>query len=131
MRSMRIALLALGAALMIALAGCTSFKLTGAQVTAQVQPYTVVGKFDINVWVNKFLGGSAGINLFNISADATDGPIYDAIQQEIQKYSADAAVDITIEYRASFVNLLLNWVTANIYAPAEAHITGTIVKYSK
>jgi hypothetical protein len=38
---------------------------------------------------------------------------------------------VTIEYQASFVNILLNVVTFNIYAPAEAHITGTIVKYSK
>jgi uncharacterized membrane protein YjgN (DUF898 family) len=38
---------------------------------------------------------------------------------------------VTIEYQASFVNILLNIVTLNIYAPAEAHVTGTIVKYNK
>jgi hypothetical protein len=131
MRSMKIALLALGAALTIFLAGCTTFKLSGAQVTAELPSYTKVGTFDITVWVNKFLGSSGGITLFNITSDATDKPIYDAIQQEIHKYSADAAIDVTIEYKASFVDILLNAVTANIYAPGEAHVTGTIVKYNK
>jgi hypothetical protein len=131
MRSMRISLLALGAVLTIGLAGCTTFKFSGAQVTAQLPSYTKVGTFDFTIWVNKFLGTSGGATLFNITADAMDAPIYDAIQREIHKYSADAAVDITIEYQASFVNLLLNGLTAGIYAPAEAHVTGTIVKYGK
>ncbi|HTP58862.1 MAG TPA: hypothetical protein VMM82_08090 [Spirochaetia bacterium] len=131
MRSTKIALFALGAALIIFLTGCTTFKLSGAQVTAQLPSYTTVGTFDINVWVNKFLGSSGGATLFNITADATDAPIYDAIQREIHKYSADAAVNITIEYQASFVDILLNGLTAGIYAPGEAHVTGTIVKYNK
>ena len=45
------------------------------------------------------------------------------------KYTADAAVNVTVEYRASFVNLLLNGLTFGIWAPARAHVTGTIVKY--
>ena len=131
MRSTKIIFLALAASLAVILAGCTTFKLSGAQVTAKLPSYTKVGTFDTTVWVNKFLGSSGGATLFNITSDAMDAPIYDAIQREIQKYSADAAVDITVEYQASFVNLLLNWVTANIYAPGEAHITGTLVKYNK
>ncbi len=119
------------AALAFAIVGCTTFKFSGAQVTTQLPAYTSVGTFDITVWVNEFLGSSGGENLFNLSADAMDAPIYDAIQREIHKYSGDAAVNVTIEYNASFVDILLNAVTSGIWAPAEAHITGTVVKYSK
>jgi len=120
------------AALGAMLSGCTTFKFSRAQVTAQLPSYTSVGTFDVSVWVNKFLGlAPGGATLFNITADAMDAPIYDAIQREIHKYSADAAVNVTIEYSASFVDILLTGLTSGIYAPAKAHITGTIVKYSK
>ncbi len=118
-------------ALAFAIVGCTTFKFSGAQITTQLPAYTSVGTFDITVWVNEFLGSSGGANLLNITADAMDAPIYDAIQREIHKYSGDAAVNVTIEYNASFVDILLNGITGGIYAPAEAHITGTVVKYSK
>jgi hypothetical protein len=124
-------LLVVVAALAVALSGCTTFKLSGAQVTAQLPAYTSVGTFDVTLWVHKFLGESGGVTLFNITADAMDTPIYDAIQREIHKFSGDAAVNVTITYGASFVDLLLNGLTSGIYAPAEAHITGTIVKYNK
>ncbi len=123
-----------GIALLLAvvvLSSCTTFQLSGAQVTKQIPSYTSVGTFDITVPVHEFLGGSGGINLFNVSAEAMDTEIYDAIQREIQKFTGDAAVNVTVTYRATFVDILLNAVTLNIYAPAHAQITGTIVKYSK
>jgi len=122
-----ILVVALGAVL----TGCTSFKFSGAQVTKELPSYTSVGTFDVTVWVNGFLGSSAGAHLFNITSDSMDTPIYDAIQREIEKYSGDAAVNVTIEYSASFVDILLNGLTSGIYAPASAHLTGTIVKYNK
>lgn len=131
MRSRTALMVVLVVLLGVLLAGCTTFKFSGAQVTPQLPSYTSVGTFDINVWVNKFIGNSGGATLFNITADAMDAPIFDAIQREIKKFAGDAAVNVTIEYQASFVNILLNIVTLNIYAPAEAHITGTIVKYNK
>ncbi len=115
----------------IALSSCTTFQLSGTQVTKQIPSYTSVGTFDITVAVHEFLGGSGGPNLLNVTADAMDTVIYDAIQREIQKYTADAAVNVTVTYQATFVDILLNAITLNIYAPAHAHITGTIVKYSK
>jgi hypothetical protein len=111
------------------ISACTSFQLSGAQVTREIPSYTAVGEFDIVVKVNEFLGTSAGSNLFNVTADKMDPAIYDAIQREIQKYTADAAVNVTIRYEASFVNLLLNGLTLGIWAPARANVTGTIVKY--
>ncbi len=117
--------------LVISLLSCTTFQFSGAQVTKTIPSYTSVGTFDVTVKVHEFLGSSGGTNLFNITADNMDTKIYDTIQREIQKYTGDAAVNITIEYEASFVDLLLNGITFGIYAPATARIKGTVVKYSK
>lgn len=113
------------------LAGCTTFKFSGAAVTPRLSSYTKVGSFHITVKINKFLGNSGGMTLFNVTADATDGPIYDAIQREIQMHSADAAIDVAINYQATFVDLLLNYITAGIYAPATAEVSGTLITYNK
>ena len=115
----------------VVLSSCTSFKFSGAQVAKQIPSYSSVGTFDITLTVSEFLGSSAGMNLLNVTADAMDTQIYDAIQREIQKYTGDAAVNVTIVYKATFVDFLLNGLTFGIYAPAHAQITGTIVKYSK
>lgn len=123
--------LTIPALVVLLVAGCTTFKLSGAAVTPHLSSYTKVGTFHVNVTINKFLGNSGGATLFNITADATDGPIYDAIQREIQMHSADAAVDVSINYQATFINMLLNYLTAGIYAPATAEISGTLIKYSK
>lgn len=110
---------------------CTTFKLDGTQVTREIPSYNSVGTFDVTVKVHEFLGASGGANLLNITADAMNNPIYDAIQREIQKYSGDAAVNISIEYKAGFIDMILNGITGGIYAPATAEIKGTIVKYNK
>ena len=113
----------------MAVSACTTFQVSGAQVTTEIPSYTAVGDFDIVVNVNEFLGNSGGINLFNVTADKMDPAIYDAIQREIRKYTADAAVNVTIEYKAKFTDILLNVITLSIYAPAHAYVSGTIVKY--
>lgn len=112
-------------------ASCTTFKLEGTQVTREIPSYQTVGTFDIKLKVHEILGTSGGTNLFNITADSMDTKIYDAIQREIQKSSGDAAVNVSIEYKASFIDLLLNGITWNIYAPATAQIKGTVVRYNK
>lgn len=109
---------------------CTTFKFEGAQVTREIPSYNPVGTFDITVKVHEFLGASGGANLLNVSSDAMNTKIYDSIQREIQKYTGDAAMNVTIEYQASFIDLLLNGITYGIYAPATAHIKGTVVKYN-
>jgi hypothetical protein len=119
------------AALALLLSSCTTFKFSGAQITKEIPSYTVVGDFMITVNVNKFLGASGGATLFNVASDATDAVIYDAIQREISKYTGDAAVNVTIEYQASFLNLLCNGLTASLWAPATAIVSGKIVKYTK
>jgi len=127
MKSLRIlAILVAGAAL---LASCTTFKASGLTYSLKAPKTTVVGDFKVEVWVNEFLGSPAGANLFNITADATEGPVKDAIQKEIRDRGGDAAIDVTIEHQASFVDILLGAVTASIYAPGTVIVSGTIVKY--
>jgi hypothetical protein len=109
---------------------CTTFKFEGAQVTREIPSYNAVGTFDITLKVHEFLGTSGGANLLNVSSDAMNTKIYDAIQREIQKYTGDAAVNISIEYKASFIDMLLNGFTWSLYAPATAQIKGTVVKYN-
>jgi hypothetical protein len=43
--------------------------------------------------------------------------------------NGDAATNITIEFEASFVDLLLNGITSGIYAPGNVIVSGTVVKY--
>ena len=114
----------------VAFTSCTTFQLSGAQVTKEIPSYDTVGEFDIAVKVNEFLGSAGGANLLNVSSDAMDTEIYDAIQREIQKYTGDAAVNVEIRYEASFIDLLLNGLTWSLYAPATAHISGVVVKYN-
>jgi predicted small secreted protein len=114
----------------VAFTSCTTFQLSGAQVTREIPSYDTVGEFEIAVKVNEFLGNSGGSNFLNATSDAMDTEIYDAIQREIQKYTGDAAVNVEIRYEASFIDLLLNGLTFSLYAPATAHISGVIVKYN-
>jgi predicted small secreted protein len=114
----------------VALSSCTTFQLSGAQVAKESPAYEKVGEFDTTVKVVEWLGASGGSNLFNVTADAMDSAIYDAIQSEIGKYSGDAAVNVDIRYEATFIDILLNQLTGTIYAPATAYISGDVVKYN-
>ena len=114
----------------VLLASCTTFQISGTQVTREIPAYSTVGDFDITVKVHEFLGTAGGANLLNASSTAMDTVIYDAIQREIQKFTGDAAVNVEIRYEASFIDMLLNGLTWSLYAPATAHVSGVIVKYN-
>lgn len=113
----------------LAMASCTTFKFEGTQITKELPSYTNVGTFEITVKVSEFLGSSGGANLLNVTSDAMNTKIFDAIQREIQKASADAAINVSIEYKASFIDMILNSMTFSLYAPATAVVKGTLVKY--
>lgn len=116
-------------AMVLLASSCTTFKVSGLQITKDMPSYDTVGEFDITVKVMEFLGSAGGANLLNVTADQMDSEIYDAIQREIEKFSGDAAVNVEIEYLASAGNILVNGLTGSILAPAQAHITGVIVKF--
>jgi hypothetical protein len=111
------------------LASCTTFKASGLSYSLKDQKTTVLGDFKTEVWVNKFLGASGGSTLFNLTANATDSPLMDAIQKAIRDKNGDAAINVTIEHQASFVDIILNAVTSYIYAPSLVIVSGTIIKY--
>ena len=116
--------------LVLSVASCTTFKLSGIQVTREIQSYQTVGEFKITVPVLELLGSSGGANIANVTATAMDEKIYDAIQREIQKFTGDAAVNVTVEYKVTLVNAVLNSLTGTILAPAVAEVSGVIVKYT-
>jgi hypothetical protein len=130
MKSKHLALVAL-AAVALVLSSCTTFKISGVQVSKEIPTYTVVTEFKRSITVHKFLGSSAGPNLFNISSDATDAAIFNAIQAEITKNGGDAAINVSIDYKADFIDMVCNGITGSIWAPATAEISGKIVKYTK
>jgi PBP1b-binding outer membrane lipoprotein LpoB len=110
-------------------ASCTTFQMSGVQQNAEMPSYETVGEFETSVMVHEFVGAPGGANLLNVTATAMDDEIYDAIRREIQKYSGDAAVNVTVEYKAKFFDMLLTGLTAGLYSPAHAEISGTVVKY--
>ena len=121
----------LGCVLLIATASsCTTFRLSGIQLTKEIPSYQTVGQFEIKVPVMEFLGRSGGSNFLNVTATAMDTKIYDAIQREVQKMTGDAAVNVTVRYKVSFVGAIINALTFTILAPAVAEVSGSIVKYT-
>ena len=108
---------------------CTTFQVSGVQMNKETPSYQAVGEFERTIMVHELLGSSGGVNLANITATAMDERIFDAIRREIEKFAGDAAVNVTIVYEATFIDILLNGLTAGIYAPAHATISGIIVKF--
>jgi hypothetical protein len=74
------------------------------------------------------LGQSGGTNLFNISSNATSGPIRDAIEKEIRKKEGTAAINISVKYGSNPLQWFLNGLTFNIWAPSTVTISGTVIK---
>ncbi|MFW6328466.1 MAG: Bor/Iss family lipoprotein [Alkalispirochaetaceae bacterium] len=116
-------------AAVLAVAGCTTFELSGVSIVEDMPAMTPVGDFETTVKVHELLGNSGGINLVNVTATEMNDEIYDAIRREVQRRSGDAAINVQIRYEASFIDLLLNGVTFGIYAPATATVSGTVVSY--
>jgi hypothetical protein len=116
--------------LVLAVAGCTTFRLSGVQMVEDMPSMQPLGDFEITVKVNEFLGAPAGANLFNVTSTAMDDRIYDSVRREIQRRSGDAAINVTVEYKASFIDILLSGVTFNLWAPATAVVSGTVVSYN-
>lgn len=116
--------------IVLAIAACTTFELSGVHIVEDMPSMQPMGDFETTVHVHEFLGNSGGANLFNVTADAMDNEIYDTIRREVEKRSGDAAINVTIRYEASFIDLLLNGITFGVYAPATATVSGTVVSYN-
>ncbi|MDR0551088.1 MAG: hypothetical protein LBG72_03615 [Spirochaetaceae bacterium] len=113
------------------LTGCTTFQASGLQMGLVIngQKYQKVRDFSQKEWTNKFLGwGSSGGTLFNLSSDATDPQVREAVEKNIKKYDGDAAIDVKIKYGSNPIQWILSFITAGIWVPGTVTVTGTIVK---
>jgi hypothetical protein len=113
---------------LILLASCTTVSFQGMQMTKDVPSFNVVGEFEKTISQHAIIGGWSGGSLVKMSDN--DERIFSIITDEVQKKGGDAAIDVTIEYGAGFVDLLLNAVTLSIYNPGKIKISGTIIKYT-
>jgi hypothetical protein len=107
---------------------CTSFQISGLEFAPQLTSGVFVGNFDIEVRVTKFWGSAAGKTLANMQVDETDQVIMDAIKEEVRRMGGNRAVNVQIAYSATFLDVLLNSLTLNIYAPAYVRVTGTVIR---
>ncbi len=119
-------LLALSAVLF---SSCTTFRFSGAQVSKNLPRFDVLGEFEVEVKVLELLGAPGGANFGNLSATKMDDAIYDAVQEEIASRNGDAAIDLTIEYKAQPADILLATITGNIISPATAFVSGTVISF--
>jgi len=124
----KLLLIVLAVFLSIGFVSCTTFQANGIQMGMITDGYEILGNFSKKVYINKFLGTSGGTNLFNLSSDATNGPIRDAIEKEIQKKGGTAAINISIKYGSNPIQWWLNGLTGNIWAPSTVTISGTVIK---
>lgn len=107
---------------------CTTASFQGMQMTRETPSFNVVGEFERTLSQHGIIGGWSGGSLIKLSDN--DERIFSIISDEIQKKGGDAAIDVTIEYGAGFLNLLLNAITLSIYNPGKIVIKGTIIKYT-
>jgi hypothetical protein len=123
-----IALVAISALVLLILASCTTVSFQGLQMQKDLESYSVVKDFEITMKDTKALGAGTGYAL--ISLNQPDERIFEEIRREIDKVSGDAAIDVTIEYKTTFTDMLLNSVTGTLYSPRTIKVTGTIVSYN-
>ena len=114
--------------LVILLGACTTVSFQGIQAVKDMPNFTVIGDFEKKISDTGLLGATGGIKL--VSFGQPDHEIFTAIQNEIQKLSGDAAINVEIAYTSSLMNILLNGCTGSVIAPSTIVIRGTVVKFS-
>ncbi len=118
---------ALVACFLTVITACTSFKATGLSFGAFEGEF--VGTFETTVTVWKFLGDSACTTLFNVTEDAIAPAVKNAIREELEALGADAAINVTIEQKATFIDMLANGISGSILAPEHITIKGTAIRF--
>ena len=111
----------------LVLASCTTFRAEGLSSYVP-KDYEVLGEFEESITVHKFFGSPAGATLFNIAQDATKDAIDKVIREEVKNLGGTAAIDIEIEYEATFLNMLAAGFTSSIWAPGKLTISGTVIR---
>ncbi|NCN05667.1 MAG: hypothetical protein GW949_08550 [Spirochaetales bacterium] len=114
--------------LVFVLASCTTMRVTDLSFGEPASVQTL-GTFETSVSGFKLLGSGAGTTIANIRSNAPGDTIESAVQAEIAKLGGNGAINVTVEYGADFLDLLLTGLTGSIYAPYSIKISGTVVKY--
>lgn len=117
----------LSGVVLFVLASCTTVSFEGLQMQKDLQSYSVVKDFRMELSDTKLVGLQTTVGL--ISLNEPDERIFQRIREEIDKVSGDAAIDVSIQYGTSFTDLLLNTVTVGLFSPRTIVVTGTIVSY--
>jgi hypothetical protein len=114
----------------VVISSCISFQASGLQMglDQSQSTYEDLGDFRTRLWVNKFIGTSGGTTFLNLSSDATDGVIRNAIENQIKKKGGDAAINIRIRYGNGPLTYILNVITATAWAPSTVTVSGTVVR---
>ena len=109
---------------------CTTFSAVGLQsgIKPGVSDYEILGSFEEKEWVNKFMGSSTGVNLFNITSRATNGAVERAITQNVTKMGGTGAINIEITYWSNPLHWFLNTASFGIYAPVQVTVKGTVIR---
>jgi hypothetical protein len=117
--------------LVLGMVGCTTFQASGLQsgLVINGQKYEKVGDFSEKEWTNKFLGwGNNGGTFFNLSSEATDPEVREAIEKNVRRLGGDGAIDIKIKYGSNPIQWILTSFTLGIWVPGTVTVTGTVVK---
>ncbi len=117
--------------MILLLSSCISSQFSNLQYGVDTSSYTEVGELNTRVSVLEFIGYSAGANLFNLTARTSDEKTKAAIQNEIEAAGGTAARDIKLVHKATFGNIIVNWLTIAILAPSVVEVTGTIISDKK
>ena len=110
---------------------CTTFKASDLAVLRNdTSTMRMLGHFEREVMVPEFLGIAGGANVLNISADAMDEVIHDIVWSEISERGGNGAVNVEIEYNATLIDMIANYITFDIFAPAHLKVSGDVILYN-
>ena len=115
------------------LTGCITFQASGLQMGLYIngQKYEKMGDFTEKEWTNKFLGFyflPNGATLFNLSSNATDPQVREAIEKNIKKFGGDGVIDVRVRYGSNPLQWIFAAITLGIWMPGTVTVTGTVVK---
>jgi len=79
----------------------------------------IIGHFESSMWVNHFIAGLVTPN---------DPDVSKIVAEQVKMKGGTGAVNVKVNYQMTFVNGLLNGITAGIYNPFTLKIEGDVVK---
>jgi hypothetical protein len=101
----------------------------GEEIYCTGRVHTPIRKSAYNIFSGgNFSGASNGGTLLNLSSEATDPQVREAIEKNIKKYGGDGVIDVRIKYGSNPIQWFLTAITAGTWMPGTVTVTGTVVK---